>query len=352
MHTKPSRGLSTAIAGLVLVLIFAWAAAPAGAACADDSMPVPVLEGAWWQIAPNAPDVGDLKTGEENACDFALFQAADGSWRCVACIRGTKAPGQRVFYQWKAENITDTDWKPVGLFDAERGERGKPPQPTAVQAPHPLMWKGKWYLFYNSAGARCLVGDDGIHWRQHQNVEGRPQFFDMGRDVCVFRDEPNRRWIAYYCGTVPGPEGRRGAMVARTAPALEGPWSQEETAVRIAGNPESPFVVRHAGKYYLWQQMSVYASDDPLEFTRAPLVAHMTGTWFDGKYAPEIVETGGQWYVAGYSRGIHVSKIRWEERPLAEIAVWREKWAVYLREEEEKRQDREAARKKAAQANK
>jgi len=326
------------------------AAVMAEAAQAADSLPVPVVEGKWWQIAPNAPDVGDLKTGEENACDFAIFQAGDGSWRCVSCIRGTKAPGQRIFYQWKSAKVTDENWTPVGFLPVERGERGKPPELSSVQAPHPFVWQGKRYLFYNSSGARCMISDDGIHWTQHKNTEGQTKFFDMGRDVCVFYDEPNSRWIAYYCGTVDGPQGRLGAMVARTAPTPEGPWSQEETAVRTDGNPESPFVLLHEGKYYLWQQMSVYVSDDPLNFNGAPLVTQMTGVWFNGKYAPEIVEHDGQWYVAGYSRGLHVAKFTWENKTLDDIAAWREKWQAYLKEEEAKRLQREEARRRAADA--
>ena len=333
------------------ILIAILAVTAAGPDQAEDSLLVPVLDGKWWQIAPHAPDVGELSTGDENACDFALFQVRDGSWRCIACIRGTKAPGQRIFYQWMSDRITDENWKPIGLLDVERGQVGKPRQPTSVQAPHPLVRNGKWYLFYNSAGARCLIGDDGINWKQHRNVEGQTKFFDMGRDVAVFWDEPNKRWIAYYCGNVKKPEGTRGAMVARTASALEGPWSKEETAVRTEGNPESPFVVFHAGKYYLWQQMSVYASDDPLNFNDAPLVAHMTGLWFNGRFAPEIVENDGQWYVAGYSRGLHVAKFRWERKTLAAIEAWRDKWNAYLREEEMKRQQREEARRRAASAD-
>ena len=334
-----SRPLALASALFVLT---AMASAPGRC---GETLPVPVLQGGWWQIAPNAPDVGELRTGEENACDFALFRARDGSWRCIACIRGTKAPGLRVFFQWKAAEITDKNWQPVGLLDVERGQVGRPPRPASVQAPHPLIWQDKWFLFYNSAGARCLISDDGIQWKQHASAGGKTKFFDMGRDVALFRDEPRKRWIAYYCGTVQGPDGRRGAMVARTAPSLEGPWSPQETPVRTQGNPESPFVLFHEGKHYLWQQMSVYASDDPLDFDRAPLVAHMTGLWFNGKYAPEVVHHDGQWYIAGYSRGIHVARFAWERKSSEELDSWRAKWKKYLAEEAEKRRERERLRK-------
>jgi hypothetical protein len=92
------------------------------------------------------------------------------------------------------------------------------------------------------------------------------------------------------------------------------------------------------------EQMSVYASDDPLDFNQAPLVAHMTGLWYNGKYAPEIVQDGGQWYVAGYSRGLHVARFTWQRKTLADIADWRDTWNDYLRKEQLKRQQREEAR--------
>jgi hypothetical protein len=310
-----------------------------------DSMLVPVVDGPWWQIAPNAPDVGRWKTGQENVCDFTIFQSDDSQWHCIACVRGTSHFGQRLLFQWEAAHITNRDWKPVGILEAERGRRGQPLEFTSVQAPHHIKYEGRHYLFYNSAGARCLVGEDGQHWRQHKNVQGQTRFFDMGRDVCVFRDEPGRRWIAYYCGTTTDAQGnRKAAMVARTAPALEGPWSEKESPVLTSGNPESPFVVRWDGRYYLWQQMSVYVSDDPLHFDGAPLVAHLTELWFNGKFAPEVAREGEQWYVAGYSRGLHVAKMKWERRTGEQIAAWREKFRKYLEDEQRKREERERAR--------
>lgn len=77
----------------------------------------------------------------------------------------------------------------------------------------------------------------------------------------------------------------------------------------------------------------------------------MTGLWFNGRFAPEIVENGGQWYVAGYSRGLPVAKFRWERKTLVDIEAWRDQWNAYLREEEMKRQQREEARRKAANAD-
>lgn len=172
-----------------------------GTAFAEESIDVPQVEGEWWQIVPNAPDVGQWSTGQENACDFAIVRSADAKWHCIACIRGTSHYEQRLFFRWEADDLTDTDWKPCGILDVPRGKRGKPMEFTSVQAPHPFVHDGKYYLLYNSAKARCIISDDGRQWRPHVNTDGSQELFAMGRDVCVFHDSDNGRWIADYCGT-------------------------------------------------------------------------------------------------------------------------------------------------------
>jgi len=320
--------------------------AAGGEALAGDLVEVPRVDGQWWRIAPNAPDIGKWSTGRENACDFAIFRSSDGKWHCISCIRGTSHYGQRLFYRWEADRLTDTSWRPCGIFDVPRGKRGKPLEFTSVQAPHPFVHDGKYYLFYNSGKARCMISPDGRKWSPHVNTAGNQEFFPMGRDICVFHDSDRERWIAYYCGTVNLNGERRGAMVARTAPSPEGPWSEKETAVRTVGNPESPFVIQRGQWYYLWQQMSVYRSDDPLDFDRAELIAHMTGIWYNGKWAPEVIEHQGQFYIAGYGRGIHVARLQWQKKTPHQIATWRENWAAYLAEEHRKRLERERRRRK------
>jgi hypothetical protein len=333
--------------GLVALGAAAWAAEPSAAAPAGEAqaIEVPALDGPWWQIAPNAPDVGPWATGQENACDFTVYRAADGAWHCVACIRGTRAPGERLFFRWTAPRLTDTNWRPLGILDVPRGTRGTENAVTSVQAPHAFRHDGKYLMFYNSGGgARCLVSPDGGTWTPATRFDGQPVFFAMGRDVNLFHDADHERWIAYYCGTVTVGGERRGAMVARTAARPEGPWSDEEKAVLAQGNPESPFVLKRDGHYYLFQQMSVYRSADPLDFNRAELVAHMTGLWFDGKYAPEIIEDGREMYIAGYSRGLHVAKVKWVRKTPAEVAAWREQRLKYLEVENAKRLEREKKR--------
>ena len=94
---------------------------------------------------------------------------------------------------------------------------------------------------------------------------------------------------------------------------------------------------------YLWQQMTVYVSDDPMNFNGSE-IAHMTGIWYGGKYAPEVIEHEGQHYLAGYSRGIWLAKLKWMEKSADEITAWRKEWREYLERERQLREAREALR--------
>jgi hypothetical protein len=97
--------------------------------------------------------------------------------------------------------------------------------------------------------------------------------------------------------------------------------------------------------------MSVYCSADPLAFDGAELVNHLTMLWYNGKFAPEVVEHDGEWYVAGYSRGIHVAKLRWARKTPAEVAKWRTEWLATLKEELAKRDERQRRRELEKQRN-
>jgi len=286
---------------LIFVLLFAFAVflgrcAPAQSTLGDGGMILmPVVEGEWWRIAGDDPDVAPYRivsNGSSNTCDFTIYQDAKAVWHAIACVRGTNAPGERVFHHWTSDSLTADNWQPQGVLDWPRGNRlGKP---TSVQAPHAFRHEGTYYCFYNSGsdGARAMVSDDGIRWSVFTNDEGQESIFSMGRDVNLFHDLERNRWQATYTGDWPGGEGH--AMVCRTAPKLPGPWSDPPSAVRTEGNPESPFIVRRGHHYYLFQQMEVFISDRPTHFAGEPLT-HMTGIWYGGKWAPrgDLLRWGG-----------------------------------------------------------
>lgn len=55
-------------------------------------VPMPVIEGDFWQIAGN-PDLGELTGEKQHPVDFGIWQARDCTWQLWSCIRGTKCGG-------------------------------------------------------------------------------------------------------------------------------------------------------------------------------------------------------------------------------------------------------------------
>ncbi len=109
---------------------------------------LPEMDGPMWQIAENSPDVAPYNTGYHNACDFSIWQAADGTWQLVACIRGTSWTGAtRLFHRWEAQQLTDEMWASKGIFYKASTEVGQDPTSQPVQAPHCFLHDDKYYMF-------------------------------------------------------------------------------------------------------------------------------------------------------------------------------------------------------------
>lgn len=291
------------------------------------ALDVPAIDGDWWKIGEQNPDLGQWSTEHGDACDFTVFRAADGAWQLIACVRNCAWPsGQRIFHRWEARDLEDRNWTPKGVFltpDAELNQLG------AIQAPHLVVEGGTWRLFYNATtgfgqptprgnAAYVMESADGRAFAHRRAPSGQPWHFAMGRDLMLLRDDAG--WLVYYTGrtTTGGVQDRSpDTMVVRRSPGLDGPWG-DASALGVSGNPESPFVVKRNGVYYLWQQLRVFASDRPDRFD-APAVAELTPGW---KYAPEIIEHDGRWYMAAYSKGLWMCRLRWDTRSHDEIAAW------------------------------
>ena len=308
--------------------------------CNNDNNPeTPVIIGDWWQICHTQPDIAPYKYKhyENNTCDFTLFQAKDGTWQLIACIRSNTYPGsERFFYRWEAQSLTDTMWQGKGFFwttgikdsaDVMGRKLEDTPYPSEglLQAPHCIMYEDKYYLFHNNDEAYCLISDDGKNWEYLKNDKGNFKFFDMGRDLMVFDDRENSgKWITYYTDGETDPQ----SMAARTTSSLTGTWSKEVKNVydgySNTRNPiyknefaESPFVIKR-GKddYYLWAQMHVFHSNDPLSFEGKDKVTVMESSLYEERcWAPEIItDDNGNYYIAAYrTSGIWMASIKWEE---------------------------------------
>ncbi len=288
-----------------------------------EKIPLPALPNGWWQLTTTYPDITPYAyTGGDNkVCDFTIFPARDGTWQLIACVRGNTYPGSnRFLYRWEAGQLTDTLWEEKGVFLATGSGPGPDgfgfaydsthyPQVGKLQAPHCIQVDSLYNLFYNNRDAHCLVSSDGKDFTPLRNDMGSLSFFRMGRDVMVFRDDPGQRWIAYYTD----PETRPQSVSARTSSSLSGKWSEagmvydgySGTRSPIYRNEfaESPFVHRIGEDYYLFAQLHVFHSKDPLAFSEK--VAVLESCRYEERcWAPEIISgPDNRLYLAAYRPG-------------------------------------------------
>ena len=282
--------------------------------------------GPWVRIASN-PDLGPLTSPKQQPVDFAIWQAANGTWELMSCIRQTRCGGKtRLFYRWEAASLTDADWTPKGVAmeaDPDVGEtRG------GLQAPYVLRLDATYHLLYGDWQHICLATSaDGKRFERRLNRANTSGLFTEGpetntRDVMVL--PIGDKLYAYYTAY---PDGR-GAVYCRTAsPAEPTRWSASKVVAvggRAGAGPfsaECPFVVEVDACYYLFrtqrygrdQQTSVYRSPDPRDF----------GVDNDSRFvctlpvaAPEIVKHDGRYYIAaltGELDGIRLAPLEWLE---------------------------------------
>ena len=307
----------------------ALAAVAALAGCARGPAPVmtPKLQGEWWTVA-TGPDLGALSTPRQEPVDFAIWQAADGTWQLWSCIRHTKAAGQtRLFYRWEGRKLTGPDWAPMGIAmqaDPTLGET-----PGGLQAPHVFRDGKRFVMAYGDWEHICLaVSADGKEFTRVVGGDGRTGMFGEGagtntRDPMVIRI--GGRWHCYYTAY----PNRQGAVYCRTSPDLT-QWSASRIVAfggQAGTNPfsaECPFVVELTpGEFYLFRtqryganaQTSVDHSRDPLDFGVNNDAGHFVATL--PVAAPELLLHDGQWYMAALLpslKGIRIARLAWVPR--------------------------------------
>ncbi len=292
-------------------------------------MLVPAIDGDWWQVAGN-PDLGELTSPEQEPVDFAIWQAADGTWQLQSCIRKTKEGARgRLFHRWEGARLTDRDWKPIGI--AMRAEPAYGETLGGLQAPFVFRALGAYQMFFGDFQniARATQRDGKTFERQPQR--GISGLFGDGpqsntRDPMLL--EIGGVWHAYYTASLYTGSARRvGAIYCRTSHDLNR-WSAP-TMVAIGGQAghdggalECPFVVKVGEWYYLFTTQlyrnpstNVYRSKDPLYFAiedDTGLVATLPIA------APEIFEHEGRLYVAALMPeldGIRIAPLAWRSAP-------------------------------------
>jgi hypothetical protein len=281
--------------------------------------------GGWWTVAGN-PDLGQLTDPKQQPVDFSIWQAADGTWQLWSCIRNTKIGGRtRLFHRWEGKQLTDTDWKPMGIAlraDLNVGEE-------SVQSPYVFKDGGVYHMFYGDWNHICrATSQDGKNFTRVIGPDGKTGMFGEGtgnfaRDPMVLKI--GGTYHCYYCANPEGGKGAgKGVVFCRTSPDLK-TWN-ESKRVAYGGSAgtnwtsaECPFVTVHDGWYYLFRTQSygqgaqsrIYRSKDPLNFGIND-DQFLLGTL--PVAAPEIIEHEGQTYIASLLpslKGIRIAKLDW-----------------------------------------
>ncbi len=284
---------------------------------------VPQIDGPWWQVAGD-PDLGKYTHPKQQPVDFAIWQAADGTWQIWSCIRNTKCGGKtRLFHRWQGAKLTDTDWQPMGIAmeaDTSFGETA-----GGLQAPHVVRIGAEYVMFYGDWENICKAkGVDGKTFARQLQADGKAGMFTEGagnntRDVMVIR--VGNVFHAYYTAY----PDKFGADYVRTSKDLS-TWSASRKVAfgGAAGtgpySAECPFVYYHkaTGYYYLFRtqrygenaQTSVYRSKNPMDFGIND-DRFLVGTL--PVAAPEIVEHEGQLYIAVLLpslKGIQIARLK------------------------------------------
>jgi hypothetical protein len=338
MMTRPGLIFMRLLSVLILVVNFAQHARAA------EAILVPKIQGEWWQVS-GSPDLGRYTTDRQQPVDFAIWQAADGTWQLWSCIRSTAYPGwTRLFYRWEARNLTDHDWRPMGIVMTSDTKAGE--VEGMLQAPYVMRYQGQYLMFYGTGDQIALATSrDGKTFERRLSPDGKAGLFSDGfgtRDPITIR--VHGMFYTYYSAnpgtkfdaTNASTENRSSLNLMPNADLLRTSsdlmhWSEAKTVAQggEAGTgrytAECPFVYYHrkSGYYYLFRtqhygenaETRVYRSKDPANFGAN-----------DDRYlvetlpvaAPEIVESHGQLYMAALLpnlKGIQVAKLAWAQKP-------------------------------------
>ncbi|MFC1794530.1 hypothetical protein ACFL3Q_13185 [Planctomycetota bacterium] len=303
---------------------------------ASESVMIPQIDGKWWQVSGNPMD-HKYATERQEPVDFAVWQAADGTWQLWSCIRSTTAGGKngktRFFYRWEGQNLTDTDWKPMGIAmeaDPSLGET-----PGGLQAPHVIKVGDTYNMFYGDWVNIChATSKDGKNFTRVIQVNGKTGMFNEGdgehaRDPMILK-VGNRYHCYYTAHSMRSPAlNHRGVNYCRISTDLQN-WSSlkivAEGSVYGKGPycAECPHVVYlpESKRYYLFntqrygrrQHATVFSSADALhygindnrfEVTTLPVAA------------PEIILLDGRYYIASLMpslEGIQIARLKWVKK--------------------------------------
>ena len=254
--------------------------------------------------------------------DHTFIHAKDGTWHLFGITHPepSKPQEERFFAHATAPHPMGpwTRQEPVMQYDAAAGE-------SLVWAPYVMQHDGLYYMFYCGGNAdhgdsyriHLATSKDLFHW---QRSPANPLLIDgfNARDPMVLR--VREEWVLYYTANAT-PEGGNHTVKAVVSKDLLH-WEKPREVFRTpsvgtwGGPTESPFVVHHSGKYYLfvctnrgYSETAAYVSDNAFHWEFADVVGVFPS------HAAEIVATPeGKWYVsrAGWHQGgVYLAELNW-----------------------------------------
>jgi arabinan endo-1,5-alpha-L-arabinosidase len=266
------------------------------------------------------PSIGEKQHWYIN--DHTFIRAEDGKWHLFGITHQEPANAQqeRFFAHATAPDLTGpwTKHESVMQVDEKANE-------SVVWAPYVLRHDGIYWMFYCAGGKEhtkfhihLANSADLWRWKRHS---ANPMVVDGydARDPMAMRF--NDEWLMFYAATSK-PEGGNHTVKAVSSKDLSH-WSNKKEVFRdleigtYGGPTESPFVVAHNGKYYLfvctnhgYNETAVYMSDTPLHWDAANLVGKFPA------HAAEVIQTpDGKWFVsrAGWGQGgVYLAELTWE----------------------------------------
>lgn len=279
------------------------------------------------------PSVGE--SGPWYVNDHTILRGPDGTWHLFGITHAEPADplDEHVFAHATAPSLHGPWTKqPFALtVDPAYGE-------THLWAPYVVKRHGIYYMFYAGGGPDSTSAENSLatstdlwHWTRYP---GDPLFRDGydARDPFVLRI--GHRWVMYYDATA-APSGGHHVVAYRTSTDLLH-WGSRHIAFTdpstgtFGGPTESPYVVAHGGRYYLfigprggYVGTDVFVSRDPLHFTPHQLTGHIAA------HALEVVrDTDGKWYVtsAGWGQGgVFLAPLDWSKKVVTQgvrVSTW------------------------------
>lgn len=307
---------------------------------------VPKLSGSWRNATLIVRD--EVNWPKEFLSDFLLIKDKVNRWHCIGI--GGQASGGESFFHAVGNSLHERFTYVSRVYN----------NGTASDRNMDWMWApyaifkddNTCYLYYahyfHNAGEikgmwqqeRVLVSDGRLDtWTPLSNpdlIDGNVAFQERSdRDACIFFDEALKQYMFYYAAS----SATEALINLRTSKDLIH-WSSPTAVLTGAPAPEfrapeSPFVIKKFGAYYLfvsgfdYGRCAVYASKNPFNFGNAQ-TAKLGEI---NAHAPEIVTDNGKEYMAcaaisltygsapAYTdiTGVYIQELKWV--PYQE-AVW------------------------------